>query len=124
MENSDVTIVAVDLQAMAPLPGEQACFFSFFLKMRPRPTGFENPSRILLLTNYRTPGIIQLQGDITKESTAQAIISHFAGGLADLVISDGAPDVTGKKSERPPHRSHRKVAALTVLSLVSQRRSP
>eukprot|EP01135_Chromosphaera_perkinsii_P002492 Nk52_evm8s224 gene=Nk52_evmTU8s224 len=53
-------IVAVDLQAMAPLPG-----------------------------------VIQLQGDITKESTARAIISHFDGELADLVICDGAPDVTG-----------------------------
>ncbi|ORX90244.1 cell division-like protein [Basidiobolus meristosporus CBS 931.73] len=53
-------IVAVDLQAMAPLPG-----------------------------------VIQLQGDITKVSTAEQIISHFEGELADLVVCDGAPDVTG-----------------------------
>ncbi|KAI0227371.1 tRNA (uridine-2'-O-)-methyltransferase trm7 [Massospora cicadina] len=53
-------IVAVDLQAMAPLPG-----------------------------------VIQYQGDITKLSTAEKIISHFQGGLADLVVCDGAPDVTG-----------------------------
>ncbi|KAJ2344887.1 tRNA (uridine-2'-O-)-methyltransferase trm7 [Coemansia sp. RSA 2671] len=53
-------IVAVDLQAMAPLPG-----------------------------------VIQIQGDITKLSTAEQIISHFDGAQADLVISDGAPDVTG-----------------------------
>ncbi|KAI9138620.1 FtsJ-like methyltransferase-domain-containing protein [Paraphysoderma sedebokerense] len=53
-------IVAVDLQAMAPLPG-----------------------------------VIQLQGDITKQSTASQIISHFEGELADLVVCDGAPDVTG-----------------------------
>ncbi len=50
-------IVAVDLQAMAPLPG-----------------------------------VIQLQGDITKESTAREIIGHFAGAAADLVVCDGAPD--------------------------------
>lgn len=55
-----VKIVAVDLQAMAPLPG-----------------------------------VIQLQGDITKESTANEIIGHFAGEHADLVVCDGAPDVTG-----------------------------
>lgn len=53
-------IVAVDLQAMAPLPG-----------------------------------VIQLQGDITEVSTAQKIISHFEGEKADLVVCDGAPDVTG-----------------------------
>ena len=59
-------------------------------------------------------GVIQIQGDITKESTATEIISHFKGDLADLVVCDGgihiiftlilsltslftctAPDVTG-----------------------------
>ena len=53
-------IVAVDLQAMAPLPG-----------------------------------VIQLQGDITKITTAQRIVSYFEGEHADLVVCDGAPDVTG-----------------------------
>ncbi|CAI2165622.1 8719_t:CDS:2 [Funneliformis geosporum] len=53
-------IVAVDLQAMAPLEG-----------------------------------VIQIQGDITKLSTAEQIISYFEGELADLVVCDGAPDVTG-----------------------------
>ncbi|KAG6921790.1 FtsJ RNA methyltransferase -like protein 1, partial [Chelydra serpentina] len=55
-----VKIVAVDLQAMAPLPG-----------------------------------VVQIQGDITKVSTAQEIIQHFEGQPADLVVCDGAPDVTG-----------------------------
>ena len=72
------------------------------------------------------PGVIQLQGDITKvqhrgkvlcyihvcvylcmyyyvyvccvsqqESTARQIVAHFEGGEADLVVCDGAPDVTG-----------------------------
>lgn len=53
-------IVAVDLQAMAPLPG-----------------------------------VISIQGDITKLSTAEEIVHHFEGELADLVVCDGAPDVTG-----------------------------
>lgn len=38
------------------------------------------------------PGVIQLQGDITKLSTAQEIIKHFEGQFADLVVCDGAPD--------------------------------
>ncbi|KAI7823912.1 FtsJ-like methyltransferase-domain-containing protein [Kickxella alabastrina] len=58
--NEPPQIVAVDLQAMAPLPG-----------------------------------VTQIQGDITKLSTAEQIVSHFDGAQADLVVSDGAPDVTG-----------------------------
>lgn len=50
-------IVAVDLQAMAPLPG-----------------------------------VVQIQGDITKLCTAEEIIGHFKGENADLVVCDGAPD--------------------------------
>ncbi|XP_063680040.1 tRNA (cytidine(32)/guanosine(34)-2'-O)-methyltransferase-like [Bolinopsis microptera] len=41
------------------------------------------------------PGVIQIQGDITKTSTAENIIRHFEGEEADLVVCDGAPDVTG-----------------------------
>ncbi|XP_031746888.1 putative tRNA (cytidine(32)/guanosine(34)-2'-O)-methyltransferase [Xenopus tropicalis] len=59
-QSGQVKIVAVDLQAMAPLPG-----------------------------------VIQIQGDITKVSTAHEIIRHFEGQPADLVVCDGAPDVTG-----------------------------
>ncbi|XP_068027114.1 LOW QUALITY PROTEIN: tRNA (cytidine(32)/guanosine(34)-2'-O)-methyltransferase [Melanerpes formicivorus] len=55
-----VQVVAVDLQAMAPIPG-----------------------------------VLQIQGDITKVSTAQEIQKHFEGHPADLVVCDGAPDVTG-----------------------------
>ncbi|CAK6439600.1 unnamed protein product [Pipistrellus nathusii] len=53
-------VVAVDLQAMAPLPG-----------------------------------VLQIQGDITQLSTAEDIIRLFEGCPADLVVCDGAPDVTG-----------------------------
>lgn len=41
------------------------------------------------------PGVECLQGDITSLDTAQAIIQHFKGHRAELVICDGAPDVTG-----------------------------
>ena len=41
-------------------------------------------------------GVVCFQGDITSESTALRILSYFPRGeLADLVICDGAPDVTG-----------------------------
>jgi tRNA (cytidine32/guanosine34-2'-O)-methyltransferase len=41
------------------------------------------------------PGVIQIQGDITAESTVETILSHFHGEKAQLVVSDGAPDVLG-----------------------------
>lgn len=41
-------------------------------------------------------GVIQIKGDITKISTAEEIISHFEGKLADLIVSDGAPDGINK----------------------------
>jgi tRNA (cytidine32/guanosine34-2'-O)-methyltransferase len=53
-------IVAVDLQAMAPIPG-----------------------------------VTLLQGDITSRATAEAIVAQFQGARAQLVVCDGAPDVTG-----------------------------
>ncbi|CAI5490095.1 unnamed protein product, partial [Closterium sp. Naga37s-1] len=40
-------------------------------------------------------GVIQIQGDITSAATAQLVIDHFKGRQADLIICDGAPDVTG-----------------------------
>ena len=45
-------------------------------------------------------GVQCLQGDITSEATARNIISYFSGELADLVVCDGAPDVTGKYFKR------------------------
>ncbi|XP_043863208.1 putative tRNA (cytidine(32)/guanosine(34)-2'-O)-methyltransferase 2 isoform X2 [Drosophila mojavensis] len=40
-------------------------------------------------------GVTQLRADITKESTAEEIIKFFDGKKAELVVTDGAPDVTG-----------------------------
>ena len=41
------------------------------------------------------PGVVCLVGDITSKGTADDIVGHFRGRLADLVVCDGAPDVTG-----------------------------
>jgi tRNA (cytidine32/guanosine34-2'-O)-methyltransferase len=38
------------------------------------------------------PGVVQIQGDITKKETAEVIIEHFEGKSAHLVLCDGAPD--------------------------------
>lgn len=41
------------------------------------------------------PGVELIQGDITSKKTAEQIISYFKGQKAQIVVSDGAPDVTG-----------------------------
>lgn len=40
-------------------------------------------------------GVTTLQGDITSQATVEAILAACGGELADLVVCDGAPDVTG-----------------------------
>lgn len=40
-------------------------------------------------------GVLCMQGDITAKQTAESIIQHFKGQRAELVVCDGAPDVTG-----------------------------
>ncbi|XP_028626653.1 putative tRNA (cytidine(32)/guanosine(34)-2'-O)-methyltransferase isoform X2 [Grammomys surdaster] len=76
-------VVAVDLQAMAPLPG-----------------------------------VIQIQGDITQLSTAKEIIQHFEGCPADLVVCDGAPDVTGLHDVDEYMQAQLLLAALNIATHV------
>jgi tRNA (cytidine32/guanosine34-2'-O)-methyltransferase len=40
-------------------------------------------------------GVVQLKGDITHKVTADEIVAHFRGLKAQVVVSDGAPDVLG-----------------------------
>ncbi|KAK9313341.1 FtsJ-like methyltransferase-domain-containing protein [Lipomyces starkeyi] len=60
LPEGSATIVSVDLQPIAPLPG-----------------------------------VITLQADITHPATLTSILKLFGGEPADIVCSDGAPDVTG-----------------------------
>ncbi|XP_044287067.1 putative tRNA (cytidine(32)/guanosine(34)-2'-O)-methyltransferase isoform X2 [Varanus komodoensis] len=86
LKGDDTKIVAVDLQAMAPLAG-----------------------------------VIQIQGDITKVSTAQEIIRHFEGQPADLVVCDGAPDVTGLHDIDEYIQAQLLLAALNITTHVLKR---
>jgi len=80
-----VKIIAVDLQAMAPLPG-----------------------------------VKQLQGDITKISTASKIIDYFDNEKAQLVVCDGAPDVTGLHDIDEYIQSQLILAAFSITTHVLQ----
>jgi len=59
-----------------------------------------------------------LQGDITSKETADAIIAHFDGNKADLVVCDGAPDVTGLHDLDEFVQSQLLVAAFNISSFV------
>jgi tRNA (cytidine32/guanosine34-2'-O)-methyltransferase len=63
-------------------------------------------------------GIIQLQGDITSGKTAETVIQHFDGSKADLVVCDGAPDVTGLHDLDEYVQSQLLVAALIIVTHV------
>ena len=64
------------------------------------------------------PGVVQVQGDITREETARQIISYFDGKLADLVVCDGAPDVTGLHDIDEYIQSQLLLAAFNITSFV------
>jgi len=66
-------------------------------------------------------GVICLQGDITSKDTADEIISHFDGQKADLVVCDGAPDVTGLHDLDEFVQSQLLVAAFNISSFVMHR---
>ncbi|KAK0417613.1 hypothetical protein QR680_013108 [Steinernema hermaphroditum] len=63
-------------------------------------------------------GVTQLRGDITEVSTANEIISHFDGEKADLVVCDGAPDVTGLHALDEYLQSQLLLAALNITTHV------
>lgn len=58
------------------------------------------------------PGVTQLQGDITRTSTAHSILALFNDKPVDLVLCDGAPDVTGLHDLDEYVQSHLLLAAL------------
>lgn len=63
-------------------------------------------------------GVIQIQGDITSTVTAERVISYFDGAKADLVVCDGAPDVTGLHDMDEFVQSQLILAAMTIVTHV------
>ncbi|KAJ1365895.1 hypothetical protein KIN20_026362 [Parelaphostrongylus tenuis] len=65
-------------------------------------------------------GVIQIRGDITDNTTAKKIIEVF-GTLADLVVCDGAPDVTGLHSLDEYMQSQLVLSALNITTHILKR---
>ena len=49
-------------------------------------------------------GVLQLQGDITSLVTINAVLAHFQGCQADLIVCDGAPDGASEQRLGPAQR--------------------
>jgi tRNA (cytidine32/guanosine34-2'-O)-methyltransferase len=64
------------------------------------------------------PGVVCHVGDITSKETAERIVSHFKGDLADLVVCDGAPDVTGLHDVDEYMQAQLLLAALNITTNV------
>ncbi|PHJ24319.1 ribosomal rna large subunit methyltransferase ftsj1 [Cystoisospora suis] len=64
------------------------------------------------------PGVHTLQADITHETTIHSILQFFSNEPADIVVCDGAPDVTGIHDVDEFIQAHLLRAALTVVMKV------
>ncbi|OQR90963.1 ribosomal RNA methyltransferase [Achlya hypogyna] len=64
------------------------------------------------------PGVVTIQGDITSTATAEQIINYFHGQKADIVVCDGAPDVTGVHDIDEFVQSELLLAALNITTFV------
>jgi tRNA (cytidine32/guanosine34-2'-O)-methyltransferase len=67
------------------------------------------------------PGVVCHVGDITSTETAEKIVQHFRGDLADLVVCDGAPDVTGLHDMDEYMQAQLLLAALNITTNVLRR---
>lgn len=86
----------VDLCA-APGSWSQVLSSKLYVPNRHKPAA-EQPTLVAVDLQEMTPipGVHTMVGDITSQKTANTIVQQFfSGEKADLVICDGAPDVTG-----------------------------
>jgi len=66
------------------------------------------------------PGVHCLQGDITADSTAKEIIRLLGDCKADIVVCDGAPDVTGLHHLDEYLQAQLLLSALNIASCILQ----
>lgn len=63
-------------------------------------------------------GVVLLQGDITTVDTSREVIANLGGELAELVVCDGAPDVTGLHEVDEYVQHQLLLAALNITTFV------
>ena len=71
-----------------------------------------------LQTMSPIPGVKCIKGDITSEATALQIIDALGGAKAQIVVCDGAPDVTGLHELDERLQSQLLFAALSIATCI------
>lgn len=90
----DLLSSATNIVDLCAAPGSWSQYIARRLKTLNRP----QTSRVIAIDLQEMApieGVHILQADITKPSTLQAVRDFFSQQSADIVVSDGAPDVTG-----------------------------
>ncbi len=59
-------------------------------------------------------GVTTMRGDVTSMDTVREVLSHFDGKRVDLIVGDGAPDVTGLHDLDEFMQAQLIIAGLTV----------
>jgi tRNA (cytidine32/guanosine34-2'-O)-methyltransferase len=93
-EEFDLLSSATNIIDLCAAPGS----WSQYIARRLRELKRENEATVVAIDLQAIDpiqGIHMLQADITKPETLQAVSELFGGLRADIVVSDGAPDVTG-----------------------------
>lgn len=92
VSSTDPRVVAVDLQHLAPIPGVKILQGGSFCVVPLCWCVSSSQTCLKLPTNHTRARHV---GDITSQATHEAITKWFGGEPADLIVSDGAPDVSG-----------------------------
>lgn len=66
-------------------------------------------------------GVTMIQGDITSLDTAEKVIREFQGSKAQLVVCDGAPDVTGQHDLDEYIQAQLLLAALNITTFIIEK---
>lgn len=116
-EQCDLLSTATNIVDLCAAPGS----WSQYIAQRMRELGRSDDARIIAIDLQEMApidGVKMLQADITKRSTLDEITRYFGNVPADIVVSDGAPDVTGLHDVDEYVQAQLVLAALNVASQV------
>lgn len=114
-EQCDLLSKATNIVDLCAAPGS----WSQYIARRMRDLGRSKEARVIAIDLQEMApieGVKMLQADITKRSTLEDIRRYFGNTPADIVLSDGAPDVTGLHDIDEYIQAQLVLAALNVAS--------
>lgn len=116
----DLLSDATNIVDLCAAPGS----WSQYIARRLQALGRLHSSRVMAIDLQEMApieGVRTLQADITKPATLDAVRAYFGGERADIVLSDGAPDVTGLHDVDEYVQAQLVLAALNVATALLRR---